>query len=37
MSAGSSSDVCLLVFTRLVGMVYSDVLEKRTAAIFRVT
>jgi hypothetical protein len=37
MSASSSSDVHLLVFTQVVGMVYSDVWEKHTAAIFRVT
>jgi hypothetical protein len=33
MSVSSSSDVHLLVFTRVVGMIYSDVWEKRTAAI----
>jgi hypothetical protein len=37
MSASSSSDVHLLVFTRVVGRVYSDAWEKHTAAIFRVT
>jgi hypothetical protein len=37
MSASSLSDVHLLVFTRVLGMVYADVWEKRTAAIFRVT
>jgi hypothetical protein len=37
MSASSSSDVHLLVFTQVVGMVCSDVWQKRTAAIFRVT
>jgi hypothetical protein len=37
MSASSSSDVRLSVFTRVLGMVYYDVWEKRTAAIFRMT
>jgi hypothetical protein len=37
MSASSSSDVHHLVFTQVVGMVYSDVWEKCTAAVFKVT
>jgi hypothetical protein len=37
MSASSSSDVNLLVFTWVVGIVYSDVWEEHTAAILRVT
>jgi hypothetical protein len=37
MSASSSSDVHVLAFTQMVGMVCSDVWEKRIAAVFRVT
>jgi hypothetical protein len=37
MSPSSSSDVHFLVFTQVVGMVYSDVWEKRTATVLRVT